>query len=393
MARPRLALVTASAAPPVAYRPQRGRLLLVVLTWITGFVGAGAAIFFAAQAGDVPGAALSILFALVPLPLIVLMYWWLDRVEPEPLRYKWAAFVWGAVVAVAISLLLEGAAVVWLDVSQEVLVVVVAPVVEELAKGLFLFLTLLRARRIIDGVLDGLIVSGLVAIGFAAVENIGYYAASYFGLGEQGHQIAGAEGATLTFVVRGLFSPFAHPLFTSAIGIAMGLAAGRRSRTARWAIVTGGTVISIILHALWNGSLVVGGPAAYALVYVTLAGLLVSLGCLAVILRYRQIATLWRSLTYIAQRGWIHPAEVPFLVSFSRRRQARIFARRHGGRRAEKVVEQYQALATELGFLHDQVMRGRAPRDGVARTYDLLDRMHALRPELRFPPALPPGAR
>lgn len=385
--------MTAYAAPPVAYRPQRGRLLLVVLTWITGFLGAGAAVFFAAQAGDVPGAALAIVFALVPLPLILVMYWWLDRVEPEPLRYKWAAFIWGAVVAVAISLLLEGAAAVWLDVPENVLVAVVAPVVEELAKGLFLFLTVLRARRIIDGVLDGLIVSGLVAIGFAAVENIGYYAASYFGLGEDGNEIAGAEGATLTFVVRGLFSPFAHPLFTSAIGIAMGLAAGRRSRAVRWLLVAVGSVISIILHALWNGSLVIGVPAAYVVVYLTLGGLLVALGCLAVILRYRQIGTLWRSLNYVGQRGWIHPAEVPFLVSFSRRRQARTFARQRGGRRAEKVVEQYQALATELGFLHDQVMRGRAPRDGVSRTYDLLDRMHALRPELRLPPALPPGVR
>ncbi|MFD1860884.1 PrsW family intramembrane metalloprotease [Aeromicrobium camelliae] len=380
-------------APPVVHRPQRGRLVLVVLTWITGFVGAGAAVFFAAQAGDVPGAALAIVFALVPLPLILLMYWWLDRVEPEPLRYKWAAFVWGAVVAVAISLLLEGAAALWLEVPEDVLVAVVAPVVEELAKGLFLVLTVLRARRIIDGVLDGLIVSGLVAIGFAAVENIGYYAASYFGLGEDGNEIAGAEGATLTFVVRGLFSPFAHPLFTSAIGIAMGLAAGRRSRAARWALVVAGCVISVILHAMWNGSLVVGGPAAYVVVYLTLGALLVALGCLAVILRFRQICTLWRSLTYIGQRGWIHPAEVPFLVSFARRRQARTFARQHGGRRAEKVVEQYQALATELGFLHDQVMRGRAPRDGASRTYDLLDRMHALRPELRLPPALPPGMR
>lgn len=380
-----------TAFAPAVYRPQRGRLLLIVLTWIIAVVGVGAAVFVAAQAGDVPGATLSVLFALLPLPLLLWVYWWLDRVEPEPLRYKFAAFVWGAVVAVALALGLEMAASMLLGVSEDVLVVVVAPVVEELAKGLFLLLTLLRARRIIDSVLDGLIVSGLVAIGFAAVENVGYYAASYFGLGEGAQHLAGPGGATATFVVRGLFSPFAHPLFTSAIGIAMGLAARRKSRWLKTALILAGAVVSIALHALWNGSLVITGPIGYLLVYLLLGALLLGLAVMAIVWRQRQIATLAKSLWYMAERGWLDAAEVPYLVSFARRRQARDYARIRGGTGAAKSVKHYQQLATRLGFLHDQVMLGIGPPDGIARTYAVLEEMRRWRPAVMLPPAPPHG--
>src|SRR5690606_25787913 len=155
-----------------------------------------------------------------------------------------------------------------------------APVAEELAKGLFVVLTLVRMRRIIDGVLDGLIVSGLVALGFAAMENVGYYAASYLGFDEVPD--SGAEMATATFVIRGLFSPFAHPLFTSAIGIAMGIAVHRSSRFQQWALLAVGYVASVGLHALWNGAIVVGGGIGFLLAYIALAALLLGLGVLAV---------------------------------------------------------------------------------------------------------------
>src|SRR5690606_30895159 len=99
-----------------------------------------------------------------------------------------------------------------------------------------------------------------------------------------------------------------------------------------------------------------------------------------------------RALTDIAARGWIHPAEVAWLVRFGRRRQARQYARRFGPDALE-AVKRYQRLATEAAFLHDAVMLGKAGPQGPDRTYALLDRMWELRPFLRFPPALPPGVR
>lgn len=370
---------------------QRGRLLLVIAVGVVAAIGVAGGIFFSLSADDATGASLSIVYALVPLPVLWLSYWWLDRYEPEPRRYKIAAFVWGGVIAVAIALALEIWAAQQFDLSDEVLASVIAPAVEEPAKCLFLAVVFLRSRRVIDGMLDGLILAGLVGIGFAFVENIGYYAASYLGSPEI--PLAGAQGATTTFVVRGLFSPFAHPLFTSAFGLAVGLAVTRRSRWTKAALWIAGLAGSIALHALWNGSLSYGGGLGFFGVYLVLAVLLAGLATLAIIVRNRQVRILEQSLSYVAERGWIHPAEIPYLSRFAYRTTARRFARREHGKLTGRAVKRYQRLASEMAFLHHRVMSGQTVPHGVERTFALLDAMHDIRPFVRLPPALTPLSR
>ncbi|MET0929701.1 MAG: PrsW family intramembrane metalloprotease [Aeromicrobium sp.] len=367
---------------------QRGRTALIVLFVLIAIGGVVGGVAISLGAGDAEGAGLSIFYAMIPLPFLWLVFWWLDRYEPEPRRYKFAAFVWGGVVAVAIALALEvWAQNVW-DLSDEATATFAAPLAEEPAKCLFLLLTFVRSRRVIDGVLDGLIYAGIVGIGFAFVENIGYYATTYLGSPEI--EIAGAEGATTTFIVRGIFSPFAHPLFTAAFGIAIGFAVTRRSKLLRVLIVTLGLAVSIGLHGLWNGSLSYGpdSGAGFLLAYLAMGALLVAIGVLAIIVRVRQVRILERSLSYVADRGWIHPAEIPYLSRFGYRKAARRFARTNHGKVAGQVVTRYQRLATEMAFLHDALMSGRSKPHGVERTYALLDAMYALRPALRMPPAL-----
>ena len=366
---------------------QFGRTLLLVVFIVIALAGVAGGILISLSAGDARGARLSILFAFIPLPALWLSYWWLDRYEPEPRRYKFAAFVWGGVVAVAIALSLQLAIQATWDLSDETMASFVAPATEEPAKCIFLLLTFLRMRRVIDGFLDGLVYAGLVGIGFAFIENIGYYASSY--LGSPDIEIAGAEGATTTFIVRGVFSPFAHPLFTSAFGIAIGIALMVRSRTAKAVVITLGLAVSIGLHGLWNGSLSFGGGTGFVVVYLALGVVLVAVAILAIVVRTRQVRILEQSLTYIADRRWIHPAEIPYLSRFGYRKIARRYAKEHYGKVAARIVRRYQTLATEMAFLHHAVMSGRSKPRGIERTYALLDAMYALRPMLRFPPAMP----
>jgi RsiW-degrading membrane proteinase PrsW (M82 family) len=388
--------VTDAAA--ASYRPastlarepvqQSGRTALVVLFALVAVAGVVGGVVISLSAGDSEGAGLSVFYAMIPLPFLWFCFWWLDRYEPEPLRYKLAAFVWGGVVAVAIALAVEVWAQKAFDLSEKATASFVAPLAEEPAKCLFLLLTFVRWRRVIDGVLDGLIYAGIVGIGFAFVENIGYYASSY--LGSPDIALAGSEGATTTFVVRGIFSPFAHPLFTSAFGIAIGLAVTRKSKVARVLIGAVGLAVSICLHGLWNGSLSYGPSdgTGFLLAYLVLACLLAGIAALAIVVRVRQVRVLERSLSYIAERGWIHPAEIPYLSRFGYRKAARRYARGNHGKDAAKVVTRYQRLATEMAFLHDSLMSGHSRPQGVERTYALLDSMYALRPALRLPPAL-----
>ncbi|HWL49854.1 MAG TPA: hypothetical protein VNT92_08245, partial [Acidimicrobiia bacterium] len=72
---------------------QRGRLVLLIGFIVIALAGVAGGIAISLSAGDPEGAGLSILFAFIPLPLLWLSYWWLDRYEPEPRRYKFAAFV------------------------------------------------------------------------------------------------------------------------------------------------------------------------------------------------------------------------------------------------------------------------------------------------------------
>ncbi|MFZ0141745.1 MAG: PrsW family intramembrane metalloprotease [Aeromicrobium sp.] len=386
--------MTSATMPPIPARMpkyretprQRGRLLLLIGFIVIALAGVAGGIAISLGAGDPEGAGLSIMFAFIPLPLLWLSYWWLDRYEPEPRRYKFAAFVWGGVVAVAIALGVQLAIQATWNLSDESMGTFVAPLSEEPAKCIFLMLTFLRARRVIDGFLDGLIYAGLVGIGFAFIENIGYYAASY--LGSPDIKIAGAEGVTTTFIVRGVFSPFAHPLFTSAFGIAIGLALAVRSRTLKAIILTLGLAVSVGLHALWNGSVFLGGGAGFVLVYLALGMVLLAVGALAIVVRVRQVRILEQSLTYVADRGWIHPAEIPYLSRFEYRKAARRFAKENHGKVAARVIRRYQTLASEMAFLHHAVMSGRNKPHGIERTYALLDAMYALRPMLRFPPAM-----
>lgn len=372
---------------------QRGHRLLVVLVWITGIVGVVGAVVLSLLAGETEGSTLALVFAAIPLPLLWLSFWWLDRVEPEPRRYIWAAFLWGAVIAVALSIGFELLAAKVLDLGDDAMAAIAAPVIEETAKGLFLLLTFWRARRIIDGVLDGIIVAGVVALGFATIENILYYAGTYSEVldgtfAPELPDITASEAATMTFVLRGVFSPLAHPLFTSALGIAFGLAVARRSKTAKTAIVLTGLVVSMALHALWNGSIVLFGGAGLAVAYLTLMAYLIGLLVVAIILRQRQVRTVQQALAHVALRGWLHPDEVPYLASFHHRRAARKHAKKVRGRATARAVRNYQRLATELAFEYDHVMRGVAPADGVQRTYAVLDAMWRLRPDIHLPPPL-----
>ncbi len=72
----------------------------------------------------------------------------------------------------------------------------------------------------------------MVGIGFAFTENILYLAAAYNGTDGTGP--GGTEALTATFVVRCLFSPFAHPLFTTFIGVGVGVAVASRSKAVRF---------------------------------------------------------------------------------------------------------------------------------------------------------------
>ena len=387
-----------SVPPDLLERPRRrGSALFTVMVSVLLLIGAGV-MCLVLVLSNAPGAlAVGVVLAALPVGPVIASFLWLDRYEPEPVRLLVTAFFWGAVVATAAALVLQALDQFVLGTPDTWSAAVVAPITEEGAKGLFILMLLWFRRRVIDGVLDGIVYAGLVGVGFAFTENILYLGAAY--MGGDGGSAGGLGSATGLFVVRGVFSPFAHPLFTSFIGLGVGFAVVAKTRTWRFLAPLIGYVAAVTAHATWNASAFFGGGGAFVLTYVfaMVPAFLLLVG-FAVWARQREGAMLTRSLSDAAQRGYLGAYEVPWLVRLSARRASRRNARLHGGPVAERVMREYQQQAIELGFLHDRYLRGTAPHDFAERGSAMVQRLQMLRPYVQYPrsvdvqPALPGGA-
>ncbi|WP_153485770.1 PrsW family intramembrane metalloprotease [Streptomyces katsurahamanus] len=322
--------------------------------------------------------------ATLPVPLLVAAFRWLDRVEPGPWRNQIFAFAWGAFAAALVAILANSFAVRWIATAtadpssaDSLGATVIAPVVEESAKAVAIMLIFIFRRRDLTGIVDGVVVACFTATGFAFTENI-LYLGNAFGEDQQLGYSGLASVTAATFFVRIVMSPFAHPLFTVLTGIGFGIAAlaPRRKRIRRIALPVLGLVLSMGMHALWNGSASYLGPlgfyAVYAMIMVPVFGLLT---WLTIWTRQRELRTIAAELPAYAAAGWLAPAEPQALSSMKARTMARDVARRTHGPAAAHTVSEYQRFATSLAFLRHRADRGAADPDFVAREQELLHHM------------------
>ena len=189
--------------------------------------------------------------------LYVLVIKGIDRYEPEPWWLLGAMFAWGGLGATVLGGLggLAGAGALRAMASPAVddatvaaaASVLVAPVVEETAKGfglLLLWMLSVLWLRELDGPLDGAIYGGIVGLGFTWTEDILYVAGA---MAEGGLEAFGA-----VFVIRTVLSGLGHASFTALIGLGIGMAAESRSWTVRLLAPIGGWLAAIALHAVHN---------------------------------------------------------------------------------------------------------------------------------------------
>jgi RsiW-degrading membrane proteinase PrsW (M82 family) len=369
---PRQAMVP--VAPAALLRRPRS-----ALTWVTMIVlGLGglmiATLIF--LLGGPAGALIATLLAAASFPVLILICFWLDRYEPEPAGYRLAALGWGAVAAVVLSFVAEQLLFGLPGTNAFVAAVIGAPIVEEFAKGLFFVAIIVFRRSEVDGLLDGIIYGALVGIGFAFVEDIVYYLQSLQ---------AGQLGAT--FFLRGVIGPFAHPLFTAATGIGIGIAVSSRRPAVRVLAPTLGFLAAVLMHAIWNGSALWGGGQGFLFAYVAIMlPLLVVILALAIWARSREGKMLTAGLQQVAQMGWIRPEEIRWVARLSDRMSARSYAKRVGGKPAVAALRAYQQTMIEVAFLHSRALHGTAPADLNHRMSGLLRRAAWLRPYVVFPP-------
>ncbi len=154
------------------------------------------------------------------------LIWFLDRFEKEPIWLLALAFLWGAVPAVVVSLVIEMTFRIPLSyvlekgIAEAVMGTVVAPVTEEGAKGFGLLLLFLVIRHHLDDILDGIVFGAVVGAGFAWLEDIFYVL---------GAAAEGVEAMGFVFILRVFVFGLNHAFFTALAGLGFGVAKVVRS--------------------------------------------------------------------------------------------------------------------------------------------------------------------
>jgi len=311
------------------------------------------------------------LVTLVPMMAFVMA---LDSLEPEPRSLLVATFLWGAGASVMLSVVLEGlgaATLGGLGASPDTtVVVVVAPIVEETMKGLAVFAMFWFRRSQLNGITDGVVYAATCALGFAAAENIVYY----IGAAQEG----GAASLAVLFVMRGVMSPFCHPVFTAMTGI--GIVWAVRARGAgRWLFPIGGLLLAMLLHGMWNG-LATTGLGGLVAAMTIVVGVLIAI--LVALRRDRRqtIAQIESCMAEYVPTGLVTGADLAMLSSLDTRKRARAWALSTRGKTGFNAMRDYQLACTKLTMLHERARLGMVgPYEFERQRWLLLTLMHFAR--------------
>ncbi len=193
----------------------------------------------------------ALILSFVPALACAGFVYWLDRYEKEPKVLLGLVFFWGAVVAIIgalVAQLILAGAITAAGGSEKAANVagstLFAPITEESLKGLAVLAVFLVLRREFDSMLDGIVYAAVVALGFAATENVFYLYGEF--------TEKGMDGLLTLFVVRVVLGIWNHPFYTAWIGI--GLAVSRLSGkgVVRWLAPPLGWAAALAFHSLHN---------------------------------------------------------------------------------------------------------------------------------------------
>jgi RsiW-degrading membrane proteinase PrsW (M82 family) len=319
--RPRASLLDTGLYDPTKDKGQTSNVVGVVAVFGMAMAGLffGLLVVLLTLFSLGPGAALVGTFvAFAPAPFYMLIWLWLDRNDPEPAWILAGTFLWGAgaatfasgivndiVGSVATSMTQSRAMGAFLSAS------VSAPLIEEATKALAVLLVFLFLRREFDGVLDGIVYAGIVALGFATVENVLYY-------GRAVHK-EGVGGLIFVFILRGVLGPFGHAVYTSMTGIGLGLARQTHNTAVKFIAPVAGYFGAVFLHSLWNTLAGVAGGAFLIFYVIFWMPLFLAFFGVVIWMGQRESKLIRRMLNFEVARGLITAEQADVVSSWMRR--------------------------------------------------------------------------
>jgi len=187
------------------------------------------------------------LVGLLPVLLFLLLLVWLDSYKLVSVRLVVTVMLWGVVAAVA-CYLANGALIPRTGLAIAPYSRYVAPVVEEVAKGIVI-VALIRTHRI-GFLIDAAILGFAVGAGFAIVENLQF-------------QRMLADAGVATWLVRGFGTAIMHGGVTATFAM-MSLVSVERGRLRGALAFVPPLALAVVLHSAYNH--LVGAPLVATLV-------------------------------------------------------------------------------------------------------------------------------
>jgi len=377
-----------SQAPTIVIRtPPRISAIRLVLAIFAGlvalFLGLLVLLLIGIETGPI-ALFFGLITATLPVPIYIALVLWIDRYEAEPLWLLATTFFYGALIATFFAFLLNTGSTVVVgslanrEAGEAFGAVISAPIVEESGKAFILFVLFFWKKDEFDGVIDGIVYASMAALGFAMTENILYY-------GKAAN--AGGGGAlTLTWIIRGFFAPFSHPLFTSLTGIGLGLARQSTNIAIKIIAPVVGLLMAIFMHSIWNGSAVLGGGGLFVLTYlvVMVPAFLIMLVVISLALR-REGQVVREFLIVDLNRGFLTQDEYKQVGTILGRMGSSFNALSQSGVKGWRARRRFNQLASELAFHRSRVSRGvySAGYDVQAHETAYLDALQAIINEFR----------
>jgi RsiW-degrading membrane proteinase PrsW (M82 family) len=260
VATPSPALIARALEGSPLRRPLAGCFFWVALLLLLGIAFLGHASLWLSEPAGAIGVFVgsAAVATLVSLPALWFLRY-LDRRERESLWLFGGAVLWGAVVATGVSGVFNslGGAIIFdrLQAAGELedaegvagilTAALVAPVVEETAKGLALLVLFWYFRAEFDNLRDGIIYGALVGLGFNIAETALYVMKGYV------ETDVAPLGVQLS--VRFAFLGFnGHLLFSALVGAGLGISRQTPRRWLRIAAPVTGYALAVFAHALGN---------------------------------------------------------------------------------------------------------------------------------------------
>jgi RsiW-degrading membrane proteinase PrsW (M82 family) len=210
------------------------------LVWVAGIL----------PASDVAkGLGISLLAGLLPTLIYVTVLYHSDRYEKEPKPLLAAAFLWGALPALIVAIIIRlffrlPVDLLGPEAIEAVRAGLVAPLIEEAVKGLAVIFIAVRYRREFDDVLDGIIYGAMAGFGFAMTGNTLSYIGAFL--------LRGFQALNNTIFIEGVLYGLNHGFYTAIFGAGLGYARLAQRRWQRWAVPLAAFNLAVTSHILHN---------------------------------------------------------------------------------------------------------------------------------------------